>query len=139
MNEYFKKTIVLATKAFNNDEVPVGAVVVKNGKMIGMGYNKKNKSKIVTDHAEIIAINMAAKKIGDWRLNDCELYVSLEPCNMCKEVIKHARIKKVYYLVKSNFYNENGREIKYIESEYIDDIAMIKYKNLLKCFFSSKR
>ena len=136
MNKYIIEMIKLAKNAYDNDDVPVGAIVVKNGKIIGRGFNKKNKSKIVTDHAEIIAIKEASKKIHDWRLDECELYVTLEPCKMCCEVIKQSRIKKVYYLLNSNFYNESQREIKY---EVIDSEKKQEYCQLLSCFFSGKR
>ena len=71
MNKYVNEIIKLAKKAKRLDEVPIGAIVVRDGKIIGKGYNKKNSSKLVTDHAEIIAIKNASKKVGDWRLDDC--------------------------------------------------------------------
>ncbi len=135
MNKYVNEIIKLAKKAKSLDEVPIGAIVVRDGKIIGKGYNKKNSSKLVTDHAEIIAIKNASKKVGDWRLDDCELYVTLEPCNMCKEVIKQSRIKKVYYLINSNFYNENQRKIEYI----LLNENQKECNQLISSFFESKR
>lgn len=135
MNKYINEILRLAEKALSNDDVPVGAIVVYNNKIIGRGYNKKNKTKRITDHAEIIAINKASKKIGDWRLDNCELYVTLEPCNMCKEVIKQSRIKKVYYLTSSLFNNEINRNISYEKVDYKSD----EYLNKLNTFFKSKR
>ena len=87
----------LAKKAFEADEVPVGAVVVRQGVVLGRGYNKKNAKKNAFFHAEIIAMNAAAKKLGDWRLNDCTLYVTLEPCPMCAGAIINARVKRVVF------------------------------------------
>lgn len=79
------------------DEVPVGAVIVKNGEVIAKAHNKKQKTSLSTKHAEIIALEKAMKKVGDWRLNECELYVTLEPCPMCAGAIINARVGKVYY------------------------------------------
>ena len=97
-----------AKKAYKKGEIPVGCVIVRDNEIISEAHNTKQKSHSCINHAEIIAITKAEKRIKDWRLNDCELYVSLEPCNMCKEVIRQARIKKVYYLEKSNFNNESN-------------------------------
>ena len=100
-NKILNELDKLSTKAFLLDEIPVGAVVVKDNKIVGKGYNNRQSKRLVTGHAEIMAINKAAKKLGDWRLDDCVLYVTLKPCKMCEEVIKNSRIKKVYYLVES--------------------------------------
>ena len=90
------KAIELAKVAYSNDEVPVGAIVVRNNKNIGCGYNKKDYTKNPLNHAELLAIEEACKYIGDWRLNDCELYTTLEPCMMCMGAIINSRIKKIY-------------------------------------------
>ena len=89
-----------ALKAKLEDEVPIGAVIVKNGKIIAKSHNRKEAKKDPTSHAEIECIKKACKKIGDWYLKDCELYVTLEPCMMCVGAIVNARISKVYYGVK---------------------------------------
>ena len=87
-----------ALKAFKIKEIPVGAVIVDQlGNILGKGYNKKEKDNKTVSHAEINAITQANKKIQNWRLNGCTLYVTLEPCDMCKKVIEEARIKKVIY------------------------------------------
>ena len=96
---YVDKLIELMNKSIEIDCVPVGAIVVQNGKIIGCGYNKKNRSNIISDHAEIIALNEACKYLNDWRLDGCELYVTLFPCLMCLGAIKESRIKKVYYVM----------------------------------------
>lgn len=127
-----------ANKAFKEDEIPVGAVITKNNKIIASGHNNKQKKHNVTGHAEIIAINKASKKEKDWRLDDYTLYVTLEPCNMCKEVIRQSRIKKVIYLIKSNFNSENNKEISYQKSEINQEIIN-DYKQLLKNYFNAKR
>ena len=85
-----------AKKAYNKLEVPVGAVIVKNGEIIARAHNVKETKNDTTKHAEIIAIQRASKKINAWRLEDCEMYVTLEPCSMCAGAMINARIKKVY-------------------------------------------
>ncbi len=94
---YMKKALKLAYKAGNEGEVPIGAVIVLNGVVIASAYNKRNLSKDATAHAEILAIRKACKKVGDWRLEDTEMYVTLEPCPMCSGAIVNSRIKKVYF------------------------------------------
>lgn len=96
--EYMHKCLELAEKAFDEGECPVGAVVVSaDGKIIGTGYNRRESDNSPTAHAEIIAIEKAAKALGQWRLLDCTLYVTLEPCPMCTGAIINARIKRVVY------------------------------------------
>lgn len=89
-----------ANKALKKQEVPIGAVIVKNGKVISKGHNVREKRKNALMHAEIIAINKACKKIKDWRLECCQLYVTLEPCPMCAGAIANARIEKVFFGAK---------------------------------------
>lgn len=84
-----------AKKAYDLGEVPIGCVIVHEGKIIGRGYNRRNTDKNTLAHAEITAINKASKKIGDWRLEECTLYVTLEPCQMCAGAIVQARITEV--------------------------------------------
>lgn len=91
-----------AKKALKQDEVPVGAIIVKNSKVIATAFNKREKSKDATNHAEIIAIKKACKKVKDFRLIDAEMYVTLEPCLMCLGAILNARINKVYFGAKNN-------------------------------------
>lgn len=95
--EYFmKKALLEAKKAYDKEEVPIGAVIVKDGKIIARAHNLKEIEKDTTKHAELLAIQKASKKIGAWRLSECELYTTLEPCSMCAGAIINARIKKVY-------------------------------------------
>ena len=93
--KYMKAAIKQAQKALALGEVPIGCVIVYEGKIIGRGYNRRNTDKNTLAHAEITAINKASKKISDWRLEDCTLYVTLEPCQMCSGAIVQARIPKV--------------------------------------------
>ena len=94
--EFMQVALKEAKKAYKKLEIPVGAVIVKNGEIIAKAHNIKEEKKDTTKHAEIIAIQEASKKLESWRLNDCELYVTLEPCPMCAGAIIQSRIKKVY-------------------------------------------
>ncbi len=94
--KFMRAAIKEAEKAWRIDEVPIGCVIVQNGHIIARGYNRRNTDKNVTKHAELTAIESACRKTGDWRLEDCELYVTLEPCPMCAGAIVQARIPKVY-------------------------------------------
>ena len=97
MQEYYmEQALKEAEKAYKKLEVPVGAVIVKDGKIIAKGHNQKETKTDTTKHAEIIAIQKASKKLKSWRLTDCEMYVTLEPCSMCAGAIINSRIKKIY-------------------------------------------
>ena len=93
---YMRQAITLAKKAAANGDVPIGCVIVYEGKVIARGYNRRNVDKTTLAHAEIMAIKKASKVLGDWRLEDCTMYVTLEPCQMCAGAIVQARIPKVY-------------------------------------------
>ncbi len=93
--KYMKEAIKQAKKAWKLTEVPIGCVIVYNDKIIGRGYNRRNTDKTTLGHAEITAIKRASKIMGDWRLEDCTLYVTLEPCQMCAGAIVQARIPRV--------------------------------------------
>lgn len=122
-----------AKKAYKKGEVPVGAAIIKNNKLISKSYNNRQKKCDVTGHAEIKSIIKASKKLGDWRLNECELYVTLEPCDMCRKVIEESRIKKVYYLKKAINNNKNHlasyKQINNNDDEY-DKMFENFFKNL---------
>ncbi len=98
--KYMKEAINEAFKAFKKDEVPVGAVIVLNGKIIARGHNTREKTKDPTGHAEINALKKATKKLNSWRLENAILYVTIEPCAMCAGAISQARIKKIVYGAK---------------------------------------
>ncbi len=96
MNEkYMREALKEAKKALKLGEVPIGCVIVYQDKIIGRGYNKRNTKKTTLAHAELVAIEKASKAMDDWRLEDCVMYVTLEPCQMCSGAIVQARIKKV--------------------------------------------
>ena len=95
--EYFMKEALLeAKKAYKKLEIPVGAIIVKDGEIIARAHNIKEEKKDTTKHAEILAIQRASKKLETWRLNDCEMYVTLEPCPMCAGAVIQSRLKKIY-------------------------------------------
>ena len=143
---YMKLALVEAKKAFEIGEVPVGAVIVKDDIVLAKSYNKKEKEQTATSHAEINAINKASKKISNWRLNDCEIYVTLEPCPMCASAIKQSRIKKIYYGV--SILDSNTKKIvEEILSKNDNNSLVFQEGNVLKkeCldilqrFFEKKR
>lgn len=94
--QYMKEALRLAKKAASIGEVPIGCVIVYEGKIIGRGYNRRTTDKNTLSHAELNAIKKASKYMGDWRLEDCDMYVTLEPCQMCSGAIIQARMRKVY-------------------------------------------
>lgn len=131
---YIRMTINLANKAYKKNEVPVGAVIVKDNKILSTAFNKRNRSNRVIQHAEIIAINKANRKLKDWRLNGCTMYVSLKPCEMCMGAIKEARIDRVVYAADTNNLNKN------VICTQIDDTNLSEEASLiLKSFFDDRR
>ena len=137
MNEYYMNlAIKQANIALKHDEVPVGAIIIKNNKVISKAYNKKETKKNCTSHAEILAISKACKKIKNWRLDDCIIFVTMEPCMMCCGAIQQSRIKKIVYGVKNEKfgYTKNVKNI-----EIVSSICEEKCKNLIQNFFINKR
>jgi len=135
---YFNEVIKEAKKAYKKNNVPVGAIIVKNNKIIARAYNKKEKTKIATHHAEILAIEKACKKLNTWRLSECKMYVSLEPCLMCKGAIVESRIKEVIYYTKQTKnridFVDNVKNTKFVYEMINNDCEL-----MLKSFFESKR
>ena len=129
-------------KAFRDDEVPVGAIIVKNDIIIGKGYNQVERLNDSTAHAEVIAITSASNTIGDWRLDDCELYVTKEPCLMCYGAIINSRIKNLFFGLhddKNGFMKNNKNlfknHLKYVEGGVLE----FESKILIQDFFLKKR
>ena len=144
--EFMKKALEQAKKAYSKFEVPVGAVIVKDGKVIASAYNQKETKFDTTKHAEILAIQKASKKLKSWRLIDCEMYVTLEPCPMCAGAIIQSRLKKVYYSVPDEKTGAVGSKLNlfkdykfnhHVESE--NGILTDKCKELLQNFFIELR
>ena len=143
---YMKQALKEAKKAFDKDEVPIGAVIVKNDKIIAKAYNIKETKNDTTKHAEIIAIQKASKKIGAWRLNECELYTTLEPCPMCAGAIINSRIKKIYIGTKDEKTGAAGSVLNLFEDYKFNHKVEIEYgileekcSNILKEFFKKLR
>lgn len=134
MQQYFDILYNLSDKAIKKDEVPIAALITYNNRIIAKSYNKRNKSKNVLDHAEIIVIKKAAKLLKDWRLDKCDLYVTMCPCNMCQAIINETRIRNVYYLFENSKQKKNNTSYK-----QINDISIEKHKKLLTVFFKNKR
>ena len=132
-NIYAELALKEAKKSLRTNDVPVGAVIVQNGKVIAKGHNTKEKKQIVTKHAEINAIEKACRKKKTWYLNDCDIYVTLEPCPMCLNAIKQAHIKKVIFLTKQE------KQINYKDTELIYLNINEKSKDMLRNFFKNKR
>lgn len=143
-NKFMEEALKLAQKANKKGEVPIGAVIVRNGKIISKGFNKREKTQNAIMHAEIVAIEKACKKLRSWRLDDCEIYVTLEPCLMCLGAIINSRIKKLVFgasdnksctkeflLSKNNSLNHNLE----IESGILEE----ECAKLLKEFFKNAR
>lgn len=129
--------IEIACESLNNGDVPIGAIIKKNDEVIAVSYNTREKEQNVLGHAEINAIVEAQKKLKNWNLNGCELYVTLKPCSMCLEVIKQARIDKVYYLLdKPRFKKDYDKTVL----EKIDNFEEEKqYVQILSDFFQKIR
>ena len=129
-----------AKKAINKEEIPVGAIIVKNDKVIAKAHNKKNKTNRIIDHAEILAIKKANRKLHNWRLDDCVMYITLEPCPMCASAIEQSRIKKI--VTGANNYNDNYNKITKEILKSINWNKNILHKEcskLINDFFSKKR
>lgn len=136
---------MLAYTAGLKEEIPVGAVIVKNGKILSKAYNKREKNQIATHHAEILAIEKACKKLKSWRLDDCELYVTLEPCPMCAGAILNARIKSVHYALKDaqsgaiSKFNMLENTMNHSTTSYHEKYFEEENRNLIQNFFKIRR
>lgn len=143
--EYVKKAIELAKECAKQDEVPVGAIVVKDGEIVSYSSNKRETFGDATAHAETEAIRLACKKLGRWRLSDCELYVTLEPCPMCAGAILNSRIKRVVYGAKDPRGGALGSLVDlrsypfFHKPEVVDGVLEDECRELLSEFFRKKR
>ena len=135
-----------AQKAFKLDEVPVGCVVVRKGQVVAKAYNKKIKTNSALAHAELVALGKAQKKLGDWHLNECTLYVTLEPCPMCAGACINCRVGKIVFGAYdpkagccSSLYNLPADKRFNHRPEVVGGIKQNECANLLSSFFKSKR
>ena len=127
--------IIQAKKALKKEEIPIGCIITKNGKIIAKAYNNKEKTNMCCKHAEMTAIAIANKKTKNWRLNDCTLYCTIEPCMMCSGAIIQSRIKKVYFGYKNDkfgFLEESGYK-NFVNMQNEECVE------LLRKFFDKKR
>ena len=134
-NYYMSLALKEASKAYLEDEVPVGAVLVVGDKVIAKAHNERQKKHDVLGHAEVKVIQKASKKLNAWILDNATLYVTLEPCDMCKEIIKQSRIDNVYYLVNSNFKKVNTYNTNYKKLEIDNNF----FNEIINNFFANKR
>ena len=135
--KYFDLLISLARKAAKHNEVPISAIIVKDDKLIAKAYNKRVKKHDVLNHAEVMVIKKASKKLKDWRLFDCELYVTLKPCSICEAIIKQSRIKNVYYLLEKPENKKEYSKTKFTKTNLCTYEQ--KYEYILHNFFQKKR
>ncbi len=135
-NNYIELIYKEACKAYKKNEVPVGAIIVCNDKIIAKAHNNKQSYYDVLGHAEINCIKKASRKLRDWRLDNCIMYVTLAPCKICQSVIKESRISKVYYLINNNKYDIAQDNIT--QTNVCNDIND-KYKKMLEQFFKNMR
>ena len=143
---YMKQALKEAEKAYKKLEVPVGAVIVKDGKIIARAHNQKETRTDTTKHAEILAIQKASKKLESWRLIDCEMYVTLEPCSMCAGAMINSRIKKVYIGASDEKTGAVGSKLNLFsdykfnhEVDYEKGILEEEARNILQQFFKELR
>ena len=143
--EFMNEAIQEAILARNKGEIPIGAVIVKDGIIISRAHNLKEIFNDVTAHAEILAIREAAKVFGDWRLNGCEMYVTLEPCSMCASAIIQSRISKVYIGAFNNEMGACGSIINLLDNRYMNSFVPVEWMyndkcvNLITEFFENSR
>ena len=145
-NKFMKIALEEAEIAAKEGEMPVGAVIVKNGEVIAKGHNLRNVSHDPTLHAEIVAIRKAADLLSDWRLSDCDLYVTLEPCVMCSGAIINSRMRSVYFGAYDAEYGAAGGRIDLFSKSYFGSTTKVyggimedECTTMLKDFFASLR
>ena len=143
--DYMREALVLAREAYEAGEVPVGCVIVKNGRIIGRGRNRREEQQSALSHAELEAIEDACRATGGWRLQGCQLYVTLEPCPMCAGGIISARIPEVYYGAKDEGFGAVGSILNLFEENFrhhpkvIGHILEADCKAILQDFFVQVR
>lgn len=142
---YIEECLKEAEKANKKKEVPIGAIIVKNGKIIARGHNKREHSQNALHHAEIIAINKACKKLKSWRLDGCEMFVSLEPCPMCAGAILNARLNKVTVLCLDENHGAVFSKYRLLSDNVLNHTTQIELtestqaKALIQSFFKNIR
>lgn len=145
-NKYMELALKEAYKCLKNDDVPVGCVIVRNDEIIAKAYNRRKKDKNTLKHCELIAIDRACKIVGDWRLEDCTMYVTMEPCQMCAGAILQARLKKIVIGTRNYKSGCCGSVINLLNYEGFNHIVDIEYdvmsyecSSIVKEFFEKLR
>ena len=143
---FMSEALRLARKAFEKEEVPIGAVVVREGRIIGRAYNQVELLKDATAHAEMLAITQAEAAVGDWRLNDCDLYVTKEPCAMCAGALVHVRMRRVIFGCPDARAGAAGGLLNLLQlpsfnhqCEITPDVLGNECASLLQTFFQARR
>ena len=137
MDHYLRKIIELSTKSLDSGDVPIGAIIVKDNKIIGEGFNTREKNQDIMGHAEINAIKDASKRLNNWNLQGSIMYVTLKPCSMCMNVIRESRIDFVYYLLDKP--EEKFEYSKTSIHNFDDEVVREQYLKILKDFFKKLR
>ncbi len=145
MINYMKVAFEEAKKAYLKDEVPVGCVIVYDGKIIAKSYNKREKNNTTCAHAEMLAIKKANKKLKSWRLEDCDIYITLEPCAMCAGAIMQARMRTIIYALEDKKSGALGGSFNLYENKFNHEVIVKKgpleeeSKELIQAFFQKLR
>ena len=144
--KYMDMAIEEAKKAFEEDEVPIGCVIVKNNQILALTHNRKEQMNSATKHAEILAIEEASSKLNNWRLDGCDVYITLEPCPMCASALKQARVSHIFCGLSNSDFRNYEIVLKILESDknnasvpIINDLAMEKVDKIMKDFFRNRR
>ena len=144
--KYMDMAIEEARKAFEEDEVPVGCVIVKNNQILALTHNRKEQMNSATKHAEILAIEEASSKLNNWRLDGCDVYITLEPCPMCASAVKQARVSHIFCGLSNSDFRNYEIVLKILESDknnasvpVINDLAVEKVDKIMKDFFRNRR
>lgn len=144
--KYMDMAIEEARRAFEEDEVPVGCVIVKNNQILALTHNRKEQMNSATKHAEILAIEEASSKLNNWRLDGCDVYITLEPCPMCASALKQARVSHIFCGLSNSDFRNYEIVLKILESDknnasvpIINDLAVEKVDKIMKDFFRNRR
>ena len=144
--KYMDMAIEEARKAFEEDEVPVGCVIVKNNQILALTHNRKEQMNSATKHAEILAIEEASSKLNNWRLDGCDVYITLEPCPMCASALKQARVSHIFCGLSNSDFRNYEIVLKILESDknnasvpIVNDLAVEKVDKIMKDFFRNRR
>ncbi len=139
IEKFMREALKEAKIAYTKEEIPIGAVIVKDGKIIARAYNTREKTKNAISHAEVLAISKACKKLKNWRLLDCDMFVTVEPCLMCLGALYNARIRSLYYGAKNNsngsVKSEDFGQVQNHEIEVIGGVCEIECRELMSKFF----